>query len=78
MAEIVIVGSQVHKIAKQVRSNYLPYSILMGAETQSDLPLIDGKVNPPGKEVTLFVCFNKTCQLPVHSVDEALKQIPRP
>lgn len=78
MAEIVIVGSQVHNIAKQVRSNYLPYSILMGTETQSDLPLIDGKVNPPGKEVTLFVCFNKTCQLPVHSVDEALKQIPRP
>jgi uncharacterized protein YyaL (SSP411 family) len=75
MAEIVIVSPQLTSVAKELRKNYLPFSLLMGTESQSELPLIVEKVNPDGNEATIYVCFNKTCKLPVHTVKEALEQI---
>jgi uncharacterized protein YyaL (SSP411 family) len=75
MAEIVVVSPQLNSVAKELRENYLPFSLLMGTVSQSELPLIAGKVNPEGNEATIYVCFNKTCKLPVHTVKQALEQI---
>lgn len=77
MAEIVVVSPKLEVIAKELRKNYLPFSLLMGTKTQSELPLLVEKVNPKGKEATIYVCFNKTCKLPVHTVKQALEQIPK-
>jgi uncharacterized protein YyaL (SSP411 family) len=77
MAEIVVVGPQFIKVAQGLRKNYLPFSLLMGTSTSSDLPLIQEKSNPPDKEVTIYVCFNKTCKLPVHTLADALGQLPK-
>ena len=76
MAEVVIVSPDVKSVAKDFRKNYLPFSLLMGTESQSELPLLAEKVNPESKAATIYVCFNKTCKLPVHSVRQALEQIP--
>lgn len=77
MAEIVIISPDLKTVAKEWRKHYLPFSLLMGTTTKSDLPLVQEKVNPEGKEATIYVCFNKTCKLPVHSIAEALKQLPK-
>ena len=77
MAEISIVGPNLESIAGELRSHYLPFSLLMGTTQSSELPLMMEKTNPNGKEATIYVCFNKTCKLPVHSVEEALKQLPQ-
>ena len=76
MAEIVVVSPQLLKVAANLRKNYLPFGLLMGTANSSDLPLIKEKVNPKDKEATIYVCFNKTCKLPVHTIEEALKQLP--
>lgn len=76
MAEIVIVSPNLKVVAKEWRKHYIPFSLVMGTTTKSALPLVQEKVNPNGKEATIYVCFNKICKLPVHSVAEALKQLP--
>lgn len=76
MAEIVVVGPQLIQVAEDLRKHYLPFSLLMGTTTSSDLPLIQEKSNPTDKEVTIYVCFNKTCKLPVHTLADALRQLP--
>lgn len=73
-AEIVIVGKGASAIKHEISLNYLPFSIFMGAEKSSSLPLLKDKSSPKGK-VTIFVCYNKTCKLPVQTAAEALKQI---
>ncbi len=76
MAEIVIVSPQLEEVARALRKKYLPFGLLMGTATSSDLPLLKEKINPKDKEATIYVCFNKTCKLPVHTVEDAMKQLP--
>lgn len=75
IAEIVIVSPNLKEVARSFRKNYLPFSLLMGTKSESELPLIAEKTNPEGKEATIYVCFNKTCKLPVHTIPQALEQI---
>jgi uncharacterized protein YyaL (SSP411 family) len=46
----------------------------MGAHDKSELPLLEGKLTEPDRNV-IYVCYNKTCKLPVQTVAEALKQL---
>jgi uncharacterized protein len=73
-SEIVFVGPGVDMLRKKLQHNFLPFSLVQGSETEGSLPLQKGKAAIEGKP-TVYVCYNKSCQLPVHSVDEALKQI---
>ncbi|MEQ9592511.1 MAG: thioredoxin domain-containing protein [Cyclobacteriaceae bacterium] len=75
MAEIAIVGRNLDEANLALQGHYLPFALFMGTRTQSELPLLIDKVNPPDKDYTIYVCYNKTCKLPVHSVDEALAQL---
>ena len=45
----------------------------MSANKSSELPLLEGKFL--NGETTIFVCVDKTCKLPVNTLEEALKQI---
>ena len=74
--EIAIVGSELHTIARQINQNFIPNKVLLGAleEGQSNLPLLKDRKTVQNK-TTIYVCYNKTCQLPVHTVKEALQQI---
>lgn len=74
IAEVVFVGNECNQLRKQFQTRYYPFSISLGTPSESDLPLLEGKVTIDNRS-TIFVCFNKTCKLPVHTVSDAELQI---
>jgi uncharacterized protein YyaL (SSP411 family) len=72
MAEVSFVGSDVAELDHEFHKSYQPFALTMGTVLQSSLPLLDGKVAVDNK-TTIYVCYDKTCQRPVHSINEALK-----
>lgn len=73
-AEIAIVGPDCKRMRAQIEKIYYPNKVVMGAVQGSELPLLIGKAPHQGK-TTIFVCYNKTCKLPVHTVEEAFLQL---
>jgi len=74
LAEVVFIGEDADMIRKYFHERYHPFAIAMGSTSQSSLPLLEGKTTL-GNKTTVYVCFNKTCKLPVHSAEEAEKQL---
>jgi hypothetical protein len=72
-AEIAIIGPQADAFRQEIEQMYCPNKVLAGAAHDSDLPLLENREAIGGK-TTIYVCYNKTCQLPVHSVKEAMAQ----
>ena len=70
--EIAATGKNFRALTIELRKTYIPNKLILGAEKKSDLPLLENKFL---EEETIFVCQNKTCQLPVKLVTDALKQI---
>ncbi len=73
-AEVAIVGDEAELIRKQLAEHFYPFKILMGTKTESQLPLMEYKTMVNDK-TTIYVCYNKTCKLPVNSFEAALKQL---
>lgn len=73
LAEVVFTGESYLYKKRDFRKSYQPFTILMGSNTSSELPLLQGKTE--ADKDLIYVCYNKTCQLPVSLVDEALKQL---
>lgn len=74
LAEIVMTGENIHSLRSELHQNFLPFAIIQGSENHSNIPLQKDKVAVNGKP-TIYVCHNKTCKLPVHTVGEALRQL---
>ena len=74
MAEIVITGKETESLRKEWHLNYEPFALVMGSESGSNLPLLKDR-QPKETASTIYVCFDKSCQLPVHTVKEALMQM---
>lgn len=73
-AEIAIVGTEAEIFRQQLGQRFLPFDVLTGSLTAgSDLPLLQGRGE--AAKTTVYVCHHRTCQLPVHSVTEALRQL---
>ncbi|MCX2738936.1 thioredoxin domain-containing protein [Pontibacter anaerobius] len=75
-AEIAIVGPEAPEMRAELTSFFIPNTILLGATdaTGTKIPLLEDRVAINGK-TTVYVCYNKTCQMPVHTAAEALKQL---
>jgi uncharacterized protein YyaL (SSP411 family) len=73
LAEIAIVGPEANKLSNEFKRHFEPFCLVIGTETGSNLPLLKDKATDG--QTTLFVCYDKTCKLPVHSVSEALSQV---
>lgn len=73
LAEIAIVGPEANNRRREFKKHFEPFCLVVGTETESSLPLLKGKIT--NGQTTLFVCHDKTCKLPVHSVSEALSQV---
>ena len=73
-AQIAIVGENCLALRKELASHFLPNAIILGTKTESNLPLLEDKMIKNG-ETLIFVCQNKTCLLPVKTVEEALRMI---
>ena len=70
--EVAITGPGAKEEMLKLAAHYLPNVLFSGAEKESSLEILKGKF---GKERTIYVCQNKTCQKPVHTAEEALKQL---
>jgi uncharacterized protein YyaL (SSP411 family) len=73
-AEIAIVGEECLKHRKELDTEYRPNKILAGTTTQSFLPMLQGRKAGEGQTL-IYVCYEKSCKMPVPSVDEARKQL---
>lgn len=74
IAEVVISGKDYLEFRKMIDQKYNPNIILAGTMKESSLPLLEGR-SAKESETTIYVCYDKTCKLPVTSVEEALELI---
>nr|PZN56143.1 MAG: thioredoxin domain-containing protein [Bacteroidota bacterium] len=74
IAEVVFIGEEAHRLREEFQIGYYPFSVSLGSTTSSNLPLLQGKEALEGKS-TVYVCYNKSCRLPVHTVKEAVEQV---
>jgi uncharacterized protein YyaL (SSP411 family) len=74
LSEIAIMGDEAHNLRREFQQHYEPMALFIGAKTFSSLPLLHDKI-VGNKRTTIYVCYNKTCKLPVHTVAEAIKQL---
>jgi hypothetical protein len=72
IAEIAIAGIESNTIRKQIDQRYLPNKIMAGAFKESGLPILKERI-AKGEKTQIFVCFDKVCQRPVDSADEAIQ-----
>ena len=75
-AEIAIVGPDYPTTVLELNQQYYPNKLLVGTGSKSDLPLLQHR-EPLESRTTIYVCYNKTCQLPVHATHEAWEQLKR-
>jgi uncharacterized protein len=73
LAEVVFTGEGGLSKKHEFRKHYQPFTLVMGSDKESTLPLLQGKTQ--NDTTMIYVCYDKTCKLPVSSVDEALKQV---
>ena len=71
--EVAIMGDDFAEKRKQFDEHYLPNAILLGGNTASKLALLENK--QVAGETLIYVCRDKSCELPVVEVEEALGQI---
>ena len=72
-AEIAIVGPEAEARRRELSRHFIPNAVLAGTTGTSALPLLQDR--PATDDQTLlYVCYNRTCQLPVRTVAEALAQ----
>ena len=73
-AELVIVGKKYLQFAQELMAKFISNRIVLAMENKSDLPLFINRESR-NEETMIYVCFNKSCKLPVSSVEEAIKQL---
>ncbi|MFM9949374.1 MAG: thioredoxin domain-containing protein [Saprospiraceae bacterium] len=70
--EIALVGPEARNAAAALNRTFLPHAIVMAAAQGDDAwPLLAGK--SAGAALDIFVCKNYACQMPVKTVEEALR-----
>lgn len=72
-AEIVIGGKDMEQIRKKIAAYFHPHKVLAGSSQQSSLPLLKDRVD--SEETKIYVCYNKTCQLPTTDPEVAIGQL---
>ena len=68
-AEIAIVGPDADQFRAELDADFYPNKVLCGTRDKSSLPLLQHRGTVDGK-TTVYVCYNRACQLPVTSVEE--------
>ena len=71
--EIAIVGEKAQQKALVLNQTYQPNKLLIGSNTESTLSLLKNKLK--AGRTSIYVCINKSCQLPTTEIDEALSLI---
>ena len=71
--EVASTGNEALVKATEINKNYIPNKLLCGSLTNSNLPLLKGRYSTDN--TIIFICVNKTCNLPTDNVNIALQQI---
>ncbi|MGW9685301.1 thioredoxin domain-containing protein [Flagellimonas sp. 2504JD1-5] len=71
--EIAVVGENYKTLGKEIASNYLPNSILVGSPKEGNIELLESRYNEG--QTLIYVCIEGACKLPVTSADQALGQL---
>jgi uncharacterized protein len=74
MAEVAVIGGEAQARSREILRTFQPFALMMGSSGQTQLPLLEGK-GEVNNQTTIYVCYNKTCQRPVHSAEEAIAQM---
>jgi uncharacterized protein YyaL (SSP411 family) len=74
LAEVAFTGKNYLNLKAEFKRSYQPFSLVMGTATSSKLPLLEDKVTRDDTSM-IYVCYDKTCRLPVKEVALALEQI---
>jgi len=69
--EVAVVGQDANKKILQINNMYSPNKLFIGSRTKSSLSLLKGKFIEG--ETMIYVCENRSCQLPTSIVIEAKK-----
>lgn len=72
--EVAMVGDDVDRFRKDFDRFFVPNKVVVGTSTASKIPLLENRTTIDGK-TAIYICYDKTCQLPVTSVADALEQI---
>ncbi|GAB3568539.1 thioredoxin domain-containing protein [Spirosoma luteolum] len=67
-AEIALVGPDADALRAEIDTVYYPNKVLSGTTDRSQLPLLQDRGLVAG-QTAIYVCYNRTCQLPVTSVE---------
>jgi len=75
-AEVAIVGKDAEALRLAIETQFYPNKILAGTATAdvSALSLLQDRT-PKAHQTLIYVCFDKTCQLPVATAAEAFVQL---
>ena len=71
--EVAIMGDDFDVKRKGLTKEFLPSTLILGGDKESDLELLKGKLMRD--KTMIYVCVNKTCKLPVADVEKALVQM---
>jgi uncharacterized protein YyaL (SSP411 family) len=71
-AEVAIVGNDLLNVRAILDETYMPNKVYVGALEASELPLLQNR-NAKNRETMIYVCYDKTCQLPTSDISKALE-----
>ncbi len=72
--EIALIGENCQIVRAELDKKLLFSHIFVGTKNTSDLPLLKNRKTKES-ETTIFVCYDKTCQLPTTNIEKALTLI---
>jgi hypothetical protein len=71
--EVAFVGKDAVNLRNKFNENYIPNKLVLGSVEGSTMPLLENKFVQGSSMI--YICIEKSCKLPVASVEEAIKQI---
>lgn len=75
--EVVVVGPKFEKLSNDLQKDYLPFKITLATGKNSNIPLFEGR-DWNGGETQIYICENKTCDLPTDNVETAKARLKNP
>lgn len=71
LTEIAVCGPDALSVARELQNEYLPFALLIAEPpTPGILPLLEGKTG--SLHTRIYICRDKTCQLPLSTAEEAI------
>lgn len=71
-AEVAIVGDDLQNVRTILDGTYAPNKVYVGTVHSSELPLLQNR-SAKNAETMIYVCYDKTCQLPTSDTSKALE-----